>query len=195
MILQAVFLLTTVIAVAASGWFVIRFHVLTCGDWRRSVMGRHVMAFTAVIGGLLALTLLRILLGDYPGRRQLVAFGFVVFTVILVHRVVLLEREQHHSDAYPPRHLRRTVTQPAVSTSADARNRAARTLAQGLVTDVILAVAAILVLALADPDFAWTRLYWAGVGLAIAKSALTAAASYIARSVMPPPPVNSRSAP
>lgn len=70
--------------------------------------------------------------------------------------------------------------------AADARQRAWRTFVQGLAVDVVAAVAAALALALADPAFSWTRLYWSGVGLALAKTALTAGASYVARHRMPP---------
>lgn len=89
-----IFTITAGIAFLASAAFVVRFHVTTGGDWRRTRMGRHVMAFMAVICGLLAFTVARVLFGDYPGRQVLLAAGFVLFAAVLVQRVVLLEREQ-----------------------------------------------------------------------------------------------------
>ena len=67
-------------------------------------------------------------------------------------------------------------TSPA--TSADARNRALRTLLQGLATDVLVALAAVLLAWLPDADIT-SREAWAVVGVNLAKTALTTAASWI----------------
>lgn len=72
------------------------------------------------------------------------------------------------------------------SSAADARNRAWRTFLQGLLVDIILAVTLALSLAASAPDFAWSRAYWLGVGLALAKTLLTTITAYIMRKVAPP---------
>jgi hypothetical protein len=72
------------------------------------------------------------------------------------------------------------------STEADAKNRAARTFVQGLVTDVIGAVTLAVGPALAGADFAWTKAYWTAVGLLTAKTVVLSVVSYISRKVAPP---------
>lgn len=68
----------------------------------------------------------------------------------------------------------------------DARNRAWRTLVQGLLIDVLAAVLLVALPAINGSDFAWTAAFWLTLGGLAAKSALTAALSYIARQVLPP---------
>jgi hypothetical protein len=68
--------------------------------------------------------------------------------------------------------------------SVDARNRAARTLAQGLLLDVGAAAAAVAATGLADVH--WTRAWWVALGLLVVKTALQAAVSYAARKLVPP---------
>ena len=70
---------------------------------------------------------------------------------------------------------------PAV---ADARNRAWRTLAQGLAVDLVATLAAVLVVALADIE--WTSTYWLGVASLVGKTTITSAVSYVARILVPP---------
>lgn len=67
----------------------------------------------------------------------------------------------------------------------DASNRALRTLTQGLVVDVLAAVAVVLTVAVAG-GIEWTQVYWAALGLAVAKSAITALVSYAHRLLVPP---------
>lgn len=76
---------------------------------------------------------------------------------------------------------------PATLAEADARNRAWRTLVQGAVVDVVGSAALAVLPALAGADFAWTKEYWAAVGLLAAKTAVTTAVSYVARLKAPPP--------
>lgn len=71
-----------------------------------------------------------------------------------------------------------------MSVRADASNRALRTLMQGLIIDV--AVAVCLVLAPAFTSIEWTSAYWAALGLSLARTALQSVVSYIARMVVPP---------
>lgn len=69
--------------------------------------------------------------------------------------------------------------------SADAQNRAIRTLIQGLAVDLAVAVAATLLAWLPDADLS-SREAWTVVGLAVAKSVLTAAASWVMRAKLDP---------
>jgi len=66
----------------------------------------------------------------------------------------------------------------------DARNRAWRTLAQGLAVDLVATLAAALVVALADIE--WTSTYWLGVASLVGKTTITSAVSYVARILVPP---------
>lgn len=75
-----------------------------------------------------------------------------------------------------------------VSVSADARNRAWRTLVQGLLVDVGAAVVLAVGPALAGADFAWTPVYWLAVGGLAAKTAIQTVVSYAARRLVPPAP-------
>ncbi|MFW6776056.1 hypothetical protein ACOACO_17365 [Nocardioides sp. CPCC 205120] len=68
---------------------------------------------------------------------------------------------------------------------ADATTRSARTLAQGLAVDVLVAVAVALLAWLPDADITTTEA-WLVLGTAVAKSGLTAVASYVARLAVPP---------
>lgn len=72
-------------------------------------------------------------------------------------------------------------------TATDARNRAWRTLAQGLILDVLAAVCLAVGPALAGADFAWTAPYWLAVAGLAGRSAIMAAVAYVARRVVPPP--------
>lgn len=71
------------------------------------------------------------------------------------------------------------MTTPA-ATQADAVNRSRRTLTQGLLVDVAIAVATGLLLWLPDADLS-SRDAWIVLGTALAKSVLTAVASYVMR--------------
>lgn len=62
----------------------------------------------------------------------------------------------------------------------DARNRAWRTLLQGLATDVLVALAAALLAWLPDADIT-SREAWTAIGVTLAKTALTTAASWVMR--------------
>lgn len=69
--------------------------------------------------------------------------------------------------------------------STDAQNRAIRTLIQGLAVDLAVAVAVTLLAWLPDADLS-SREAWTVVGLAVAKSVLTAAASWVMRMQLDP---------
>jgi hypothetical protein len=74
------------------------------------------------------------------------------------------------------------------SASADATNRAWRTFLQGLLVDVVSAVALALLPALAGAEFAWTAEYWTAVALLAGKTAVMTVVSYVSRKVVPPQP-------
>lgn len=48
--------------------FPVLYHRGSAGTWRRTEMGRHLMAFSVAVGYALLAYLLRIALGEYPGR-------------------------------------------------------------------------------------------------------------------------------
>lgn len=70
--------------------------------------------------------------------------------------------------------------------TADAKNRAWRTFAQGLLVDVVAAAVLVVGPALSSSDFAWSKAYWLTVGGLVAKSVLTSVVSYVGRKVAPP---------
>lgn len=72
-----------------------------------------------------------------------------------------------------------------MDTQTDARNRAWRTLIQGLGIDI--AAALVLVLAPALSSVEWTPTFWKALGLIAAKSVLQAVVAFVARKVVPPP--------
>lgn len=74
---------------------------------------------------------------------------------------------------------------PTPPVESDARQRALRTLAQGFAVDVAAGVATALAAGIAG-GIEWTDAYWVALGLAVAKSAVTAAVSYFARRALPP---------
>jgi hypothetical protein len=69
---------------------------------------------------------------------------------------------------------------------ADAANRGWRTLIQGVTIDVAVALAAVLLVWLPDADLS-SREAWIVLGTAVAKSVLTALASYVMRLKVTPP--------
>jgi len=68
--------------------------------------------------------------------------------------------------------------------ATDARNRAFRTFVQSLGVDVAAAVLLAVTPLLADVH--WEKGYWLAVGALAARSAVTAAVSWVARKVLPP---------
>lgn len=65
---------------------------------------------------------------------------------------------------------------------ADARNRAWRTLVQGLAFDVAAAVVLVVFTAVSKAND-WSQLEWSLIGFAVSKSAIVAALSYLMRTV------------
>lgn len=76
-------------------------------------------------------------------------------------------------------------THPTPPVEADARNRAFRTWVQGLALDVAAGACVALAAAVAG-GIDWTHTYWVALGLAVAKSTVQAAVSYLARKFVPP---------
>lgn len=68
------------------------------GAWRRSALGRNLMTLTLVIVWFHLITLARIALGDFLGRRELVMAGTLGVAVIGWHRV-LLWLDEHRREA------------------------------------------------------------------------------------------------
>lgn len=71
------------------------------------------------------------------------------------------------------------------SIEADARQRGWRTFVQGAGFDVATGITVALVAAVSG-GIEWTQAYWVALGLAVARSAIVAAISYLARKFVPP---------
>lgn len=74
---------------------------------------------------------------------------------------------------------------PTPPVETDARERALRTFAQGFGVDVAAGIVVALSAGIAG-GIEWTSAYWVALGLAVGKSAVTAAVSYFARKLVPP---------
>lgn len=70
-------------------------------------------------------------------------------------------------------------------TERDARSRAWRSFLWGLLVDVASGVTLVLVTMVGDLQ--WTRTYWIGLGLAVAKSAVQGVVAYFGRKLLKPP--------
>jgi hypothetical protein len=73
------------------------------------------------------------------------------------------------------------------SVQADAKNRAWRTFAQGLLVDVGVAVVLVLVVAFST-EIEWTPTYWLALASTLGKTVLLSAVSYASRKLVPPHP-------
>jgi hypothetical protein len=80
------------------------------------------------------------------------------------------------------------MTSIRTQTRSDAKTGGLRALAIGLLIDVSVAI--ILVLAARIGDLEWTAEYWAAIGLSVSRSAVQAAVTYLARTLVPPPPAS-----
>lgn len=76
------------------------------------------------------------------------------------------------------------VSVNTVPPKTDAANRAVRTLVQSLVTDVTLALGAVILNA--SDDIHWTRGWWVAFGVLLGKTAVVTALSYIGRFMAKP---------
>jgi hypothetical protein len=63
-----VWLFLAALGFIGSALFPVLYHHGSHGAWRHTEMGRHLMAFSVAVGYALLALLLRIALGDYPGR-------------------------------------------------------------------------------------------------------------------------------
>jgi hypothetical protein len=66
----------------------------------------------------------------------------------------------------------------------DAINRAVRTLIQGILTDILVAVG--LVLVAASTSIVWTSEWWLGLAVLLGKTIVTSVISYVARFLTTP---------
>lgn len=75
--------------------FVASYAWLTRGEWRASIMGRHVMTFMAVITIVSSLAVLAIFLGrEWPGRNIIRGLAWSAVAACVWWRVALLYRVQ-----------------------------------------------------------------------------------------------------
>lgn len=78
----------------------------------------------------------------------------------------------------------RRLTTAQVSTNADARLRAIRAFAWGLLIDVAVAITLVMVTAVSAVE--WTSAYWLALAGTLGKSVLQAVVTYFARKLLPP---------
>lgn len=76
------------------------------------------------------------------------------------------------------------VVESRARIAADARSRAWRTLAQGLLLDVGYAVTGVLIIQLAGMEM--TETYWKGLGFLALKTVAQTAAAWVMRHLKPP---------
>lgn len=91
MTLRSVTTWEMLIAAGAAVAFMILYAVRS--DWRRSVMGQHLMAFMGVLAAILVMWAVGRFVGKLPLLAWTVALG--AFDLVLVWRVLLLWRTQH----------------------------------------------------------------------------------------------------
>lgn len=73
-------------ALASVVWYFVR------ARWWRTEMGRHLMSYTSVIALLLALLVLRKVVGDYPGRAAVSTVALAALDYVIWRRLWLLVR-------------------------------------------------------------------------------------------------------
>jgi hypothetical protein len=89
--LDVVTIVALLVVLAADITFIALNHAWTA--WRSNPWGRHVMFFSYTLAALLTFGMARLLFGDYPGRRELLACLYVVLAGVMVQRVWLVVRE------------------------------------------------------------------------------------------------------
>lgn len=78
--------------------FVILYHVLTHGDWRKSPQGRNIMGVALSLAFALGLIVSAVTFGPFPGRRiiQFVIYGMIIlFGLQRVKILLTVQREAH----------------------------------------------------------------------------------------------------
>lgn len=91
------FLVTALQLVSFIVWsgFIVAYHVMSSGDWRRTRTGRNIMGMAGAFALILFLSLLRSVFGIYPGRDALLIFAYLWSAYIGVRRIQILEHESH----------------------------------------------------------------------------------------------------
>lgn len=78
----------------AGGWvFVVLYWVHTKGQWIHGRIGRHLMAFSIAVSQALTAYMLRILLGDFPGREVIMFFALISLVFVVWWRTFIFLRE------------------------------------------------------------------------------------------------------
>ncbi len=70
--------------------FIVLNHMWTA--WRSNSWGRHVMLFSYVLAAILLFGFARLVFGDYPGRRAVIALLYVVLAAVMLERLWLVLR-------------------------------------------------------------------------------------------------------
>jgi FlaA1/EpsC-like NDP-sugar epimerase len=87
----ALFLWQAFLVIGASGgwFFVVAYHIHTKGRWRHGRMGRHLMHFSTAVSLALTVYILRIVVGNFPGRGALMFFTLIYLVVVVWWRAAL----------------------------------------------------------------------------------------------------------
>ena len=160
--------------------------------WWKSFLGRALF-YKAIVFGLLLNVVMVGLAFDWPFEAEVIVMLMgLVGTGIWAQNVAFIKvraqgRQHNLGDERPMSN--ETPVQHTVE--MDARNRAFRTLLQGLAFDVAAAVVIVLYTAFSSAE-AWGDIQWALLGFTLAKTLSVSALSYLMRtvfrSVAPPAP-------
>lgn len=91
------FLVTLLQLVSFVVWvgFIVAYHAMSSGDWRRSDIGRNLMGMAAAFALILFLGLVRTVFGIYPGRDALLVAAYVFSAYVGIRRIGILSRVSH----------------------------------------------------------------------------------------------------
>lgn len=94
--------LTAIAATVPAVLIPIAYQVLTRGAWRKTLMGRHIMCFSAMLAALLLHATVVALWSHYPGREVVrwLLYGWLVF--VLWRRLYLMLRMQVAPSRHSP---------------------------------------------------------------------------------------------
>lgn len=81
--------------------FTVSYHIVSKGAWRRSPVGRHLMAMGVSLSVIGAQIIINLFLGQYPGRFIIGVCVYGLMVLVGIQRLVLLwqaRRQQHEAN-------------------------------------------------------------------------------------------------